>query len=331
MARVYRFHEYGGPEVLRLEDIPLAALDADDVHVKIKTIGLNRADSTFRSNTYIKKATLPSRLGYEAAGVVMAVGKKVTRYSSGDAVCILPPDDLGKYGIYADEMVIPQRLLVHKPANLSWEEASSVWMQFLTAWGGIVSAGDVKKGDHVLITAASTSVGLAAIQVASFLGAVPIAAVGSDKWSDLLMKTGAAHIIVEEKEDLLVRLIEIAGQDGLSVAFDAVGGANVEVMARALKKFGCIVIHGFMSTEPTIFPIKLAIRKSLTIKGYLVLELFNNAELFEKGKEFIVTGLASGALTPCIDKVFPFEEMREAQEYMESDRRYGKVVVRVDG
>ncbi|MDW2812657.1 NADPH:quinone reductase, partial [Acinetobacter baumannii] len=94
------------------------------------------------------------------AGIVLAIGEGVRQFSPGDAVSILPTDNLAKYGTYADKLLIPETFLVHKPDGLSWQEASSIWMQYLTAWGGVIHAGGVSKGKTILITAASSSVGL---------------------------------------------------------------------------------------------------------------------------------------------------------------------------
>lgn len=329
MANVYRFHQLGGPEVLQLDQLELSALEVNEVRVRIKSIGLNRADIMFRNNQYILKAQLPSRVGYEAAGEITRIGSAVQSFKVGDAVCILPPDDLGRYGTYADEMNIAEEFLVHKPEKLSWEEASSVWMQYLTAWGGLIHVAQIKKGDFVLITAASSSVGIAAIQIAKQVGAIVIAAVlGSDK-KETLFSIGADYVVATDEEDLLEFLTGITGTEGLAAAFDAVAGPQVNEIAHALKKFGKLVIHGALSSEETPFPLKLAIRKSLSISGYLFAEILNDPILREQAKKFIINGLNAGTLIPCIDAVFTFDEMREAQIYLEQHRRYGKVVVTV--
>ena len=329
MANVYRFHRLGGPEVLQLDQIELPGPAQDEVQIQIKAIGLNRADIMFRKNEYVVKADLPSRVGYEASGEVISVGKNVKQFKSGDAVFILPPDDLSRYGTYADAINIPQEYLVHKPVNLSWEEASSVWMQYLTAWGGVIHAAKVKKNDYILITAASSSVGIAAIQIARQAGAIPIAAILSSAKKDTLLEMGAAHVIAVDDEDLLGALTKITGSEGLACAFDAVGGPQVMQIAQALSKFGRLVIHGALSPEVTPFPLKLAIRKSLSVKGYLFAEVLRDPERREQAKRFIMNGLVSGKLTSCIDAVFPFDQMREAQVYLEQNRRFGKVVVTV--
>lgn len=329
MAKVYRFHRLGGPEVLQIDELNLAPPSAEEVQVRIKAIGLNRADIMFRNDQYILKADLPSRVGYEASGEVVHVGENVKHFSPGDAVCILPPDDLARYGTYADEMNIAQQFLVHKPATLSWEEASSVWMQYLTAWGGIIRAARVKKGDFVLITAASSSVGIAAIQIARQAGAIPIAVTLTNDKKNTLREMGAAHVIATDEEDLLEAIIAITGPEGLAAAFDAVGGPQVMQIAQALGRFGRLIIHGALSPEATPFPLKLAIRKSLAVEGYLFAEVLRNAEEREEAKRFILNGLVSGALKPCIDAVFTFEQMQEAQSYLEKHRRFGKVIVTV--
>ncbi|HAY0242427.1 zinc-dependent alcohol dehydrogenase family protein [Escherichia coli] len=329
MANVYRFHRLGGPEVLQLDELDLTPLLPDEVRVRIKSIGLNRADIMFRNDEYIQKAILPSRVGYEAAGEVVSVGDDVKHFSPGDAVCILPPDDLSLYGTYADEMNIAQQFLVHKPVTLTWEEASSVWMQYLTAWGGIIRAAKVKRGDFVLITAASSSVGIAAIQIARQAGAIPVAVTLDSDKKDTLLDMGAAYVIATDEEDLLEALTAITGPEGLAAAFDAVGGPQVMQIAQALGRFGRLIIHGALSREPTLFPLKLAIRKSLTVEGYLFAEVLRHPEQREEAKHFILNGLVSGTLKPCIDAVFPFEQMQDAQLYLEKNRRFGKVIVTV--
>lgn len=329
MANVYRFHQLGGADVLQIDSLPLHPPGEDEVHIRVRAIGLNRADVMFRQDTYIVKAQLPSRLGYEAAGEVVSVGTAVRDFMPGDAVCVLPPDDLARYGTYADEMIIPARFLVHKPPSLSFEAASAVWMQYLTAWGGIIRAAQVKKGDFILITAAASSVGIAAIQIARQAGAVPIAVIRTPEHADRLREMGASHVIVTGEEDLLQAVTAITGPEGLDAAFDAVGGPQVTDIAQALTKFGRLVIHGALSPEITPFPLKLAIRKSLSVSGYLFAEVLNSPGQREEAQHFILEGLATGGLVPHVDKTFAFGQMQEAQAWLEASHRIGKVVVTV--
>lgn len=247
MARIVRFHTLGGPEVLQFhEEADSTALGADEVRIRVKAIGLNRADAMFRRGSYIEKAQLPSRLGYEAAGLIEAVGAGVTGLKVGDAVSVIPMMDMGRYGTYGETAVVPARFVALKPESLSFAQAASAWVQYITAYGGLIAAGGLRAGEHVLITAASSSVGLAAIQIALSVGAIPIATTLDMAKKDAVLALGAAHVIATRDEDLGEALHRIVGTDGLQRAFDAVGGPQVETIAAAMAPGGVIISHGML-------------------------------------------------------------------------------------
>ena len=175
MSKVVRLHEHGGPEVLRLEDLDVGPPGPREVRVRIEAIGLNRSETVFRAGHYPVKPTLPTLIGYEAAGSVDTLGDDVRDYAVGDRVCVLPTFRLGEYGVYAERAVVPISSLLPAPPNLGPVEAASIWMQYLTALA-IIEVAHATVGDYVIIRAASSSVGLAAIQLANWAGAVPIAA-----------------------------------------------------------------------------------------------------------------------------------------------------------
>ncbi|MDR6630983.1 NADPH:quinone reductase-like Zn-dependent oxidoreductase [Acinetobacter lwoffii] len=327
-AKTWRFNSIGDTDVLTLETLPVALPAAGEVLIQMKTIGLNRADVMFRRGTYIQKAVFPSRLGYEGAGIVLAIGEGVRQFSPGDAVSILPTDNLAKYGTYADKLLIPETFLVHKPDSLSWEEASSIWMQYLTAWGGVIHAGGVSKGKTILITAASSSVGLAAIQIAEAAGAKVIASTQTIEKKQRLLDLGVKNVIATEDEpDLYEALVLRLGGEHLDVAFDAVGGPHIEQIAKAMSVGGTMVMHGALSPEITPFPLKVALRKSLTMRGFLFLEVLHDPVLREQARRFILSSIGAGYLRPVIDCCFNFEDMHDAQRYLESNQQIGKIVV----
>ena len=167
--RVVRIHRLGGPEVLTLEKSAVGDPAAGQALVRIQAIGLNRSEAGYRSGQYLIAPKLPSLMGYEASGILEAVGEGVTGFTIGEPVCVLPNFRMGEYGVYADRAIVPASSLVAPPPGLGPVEAASVWMQFFTAFG-IVQAGRIALGDFVLIPAASSSVGLAAIQIANWLG-----------------------------------------------------------------------------------------------------------------------------------------------------------------
>jgi NADPH:quinone reductase-like Zn-dependent oxidoreductase len=175
MAHVVRFHQFGGPEVLRIEEVEVPPPAKGEVQINIKALGLNRAESMFRRGQYLEEPKLPARLGYEAAGTIAAVGPGVQGFKVGDAVSTIPSFSLNDYGLYGDLANAPAHAVTHHPASLSWAEAAAVWMQYLTAYGALIDIGKLAKGDTVLIPAASSSVGLAAIQIANKVGAVSVA------------------------------------------------------------------------------------------------------------------------------------------------------------
>lgn len=152
-ASVVRFHELGGPDVLRIERTLVPPPGPGYVRINVRAIGLNRADAMFRRGTYIEKAVLPSRLGYEASGVVDAVGSEVHGLLQGDEVSVMPCPSLARHGTYSDTILMPATHVVPKPDHLSFEEAASLWMQSLTAFGGLIHAGGLQSGQTVLITA----------------------------------------------------------------------------------------------------------------------------------------------------------------------------------
>ena len=175
MARIVRIHEYGDASVLKLEDLEVSAPAANEVQISVKAIGLNRAEVMFRNHAYLQEAEFPSRLGYEAAGIVTAVGSDVTEITIGDSVALIPPLDIARWGTYGELANVPAYLVVKSPENLSFDEAAASWMQYVTAWGALIEQAKLRQGDFVIVTAASSSVGLAAFQMARMVGATSIA------------------------------------------------------------------------------------------------------------------------------------------------------------
>jgi NADPH:quinone reductase-like Zn-dependent oxidoreductase len=179
MARVVRFHETGGPEVLKIEQLDVPPPGKGEVQISVKALGLNRAESMFRRGEYIEQPDFPARIGYEAAGTVAAVGPGRDGFKVGDAVSTIPAFSMNQFGVYGDLVSAPVHAVAHHPASLSWEQAASIWMQYLTGYGALIDIADLKAGDTLVIPAASSSVGLAAIQIANRVGATPIALMGA--------------------------------------------------------------------------------------------------------------------------------------------------------
>ena len=207
MAKVVRFHELGEPEVLKIEQVEVPPPGKGEVQIAVKALGLNRAESMFRRGEYVEQPKLPARNGYEAAGTVKAIGPDVQGIKPGDAVSTIPAFSLNQYGVYGDLVNVPAYAVAHHPASLSWEQAASIWMQYLTSYGALIEIAGLKSGEAVVIPAASSSVGLASIQIANKVGAVPIALTRGNSKRQALVDAGAAHVIAIDEQDLVKEIL----------------------------------------------------------------------------------------------------------------------------
>ncbi|HEV2678680.1 MAG TPA: zinc-dependent alcohol dehydrogenase family protein [Aliidongia sp.] len=329
MTRVVRFHEHGGPEVLRIEDVDTRDPGRGEVQIRVKALGLNRAEALLRSGNYIETPPLPSGLGLEAAGLVEAVGAGVDDFVPGEAVSVVPPLSMVRWPAYGELATFPARHVVKHPPSLGWEAAAAVWMQYLTAYGALIDLARLRRGDFVVITAASSSVGLAAIQIARKVGATPIAVTRTSVKRQALLDAGATHVIALKEEDLPVRLAEITGPTGVRVVFDPIGGPLFEPLTAAMSPGGILIEYGGLSPEPTPFPLFTVLSKCLTLRGYLVHEIIGDPVRLEAAKAFILGGLASGSLRPVIARTFPFDQIVEAHRFLESNEQFGKIVVTI--
>ncbi|MFG2331386.1 zinc-dependent alcohol dehydrogenase family protein [Streptomyces sp. NPDC048604] len=326
-TRAVLFHELGGPEVLTVEEVPLRSPGPGEVRVRVTAIGLNRAETLFRSGGYFYEATLPgSRLGYEAAGVVEAVGAGVTAYAPGDAVLSAANFDFGVHGVYAERVVLPQEYVVPAPPGVDAVTAAAAWLTYTTAYGGLVETAGVRAGDHVVITGGSSGVGTAAIQTALRVGAIPIATTRGEAKRQRLLDLGAAHVIVTGSEDLVKEVGRITGGRGADAAFDAIGGPEFARLGEALRPGGTTVLYGWLDPRP----VALSMNWPQTVHMYNNFTLTEAAEGRRRAAAFLGAGLADGTLAPVVAETFAgLERMADAHRLMESDAHTGKIVVTV--
>lgn len=329
MSRVVRFHKIGGPEVLQFEDLAVGAPGPGEIRVRVEAIGLNRAEAMFRSGTYLEQPRLPARLGYEAAAIVESVGGGVQGFEVGQAVSVIPAFSMNEYGVYAEVAVVPASAVLKRPPGLTAVEAAAIWMQYLTPYGALIDIGQLTKGDAVVITAASSSVGLAAIQIANLVGAIPIATTRTNAKKAALQQAGAAHVIATAEQDLVAEVMRITDDKGARIVFDPIAGPGVETLARAMARNGILFVYGNLSGEVTPFPWKTASLKALSFRGYVLTEVTGNRERLTRAEAFIARGLTAGQLKPIIAKTFSFDQIVEAHRYLESNQQFGKIVVEV--
>jgi NADPH:quinone reductase-like Zn-dependent oxidoreductase len=329
MVRAIRFHEIGGPEVLCYEELPVRDPGLGEVRLRIDAIGLNRAEVNFRRGTYVETPALPAGLGTEAAGEVLAVGPGITNWAPGDAVSVVPSFSQNDYPVYAEEALVPASALVARPPGMDAVTGAAVWMPYVTVYGMVAELVRVRPGDRVVVTAAGNSIGAAAIQVIRGLGAVPVATTPTPEQCADLLAAGAAEVLISGPGiDLTAALRAATDGHGADLVLDAEGGPQVEQLVAACAPGAALIVHGGLSGLPT--PLPTGGRHPVWLRRYHVFEITTDPPAMRRAEHFVRTGLAGGAFTPMVDRVFEFTDVIAAHRYLDSpDRRPGKPVLRV--
>jgi NADPH:quinone reductase-like Zn-dependent oxidoreductase len=328
MPKMVRCHKIGGPENLVLETLPSGRPGEGEARLRVSAVGLNRAEALFMRGQYFEQPVLPSRIGYEAAGVVEEVGPGVDQSWIGKSVATIPSFSQSQYGVLGEEPIVPVTALAEYPPSLTQVQGASIWMQYLTAYGALVMLAGIGQKDFVVITAASSSVGLAAIQIANAEKATAIAITRTSAKRAELIALGADHVIVTDDENLVQRVNEITGGKGARIVFDPVGGPLVEQLAAATAPLGIIFEYGWLSFQPTPFPLA-ALGKGLSVRGYALTEVRRDAAALKTATKYVYDRLADGRFVPKIAKTFPLEQAADAYRYLESNAQVGKVVITI--
>ncbi|MFE9694343.1 zinc-dependent alcohol dehydrogenase family protein [Micromonospora sp. NPDC005806] len=309
-----------------MDDVEVREPGQGEIRIRTRALGVNRADAMLRSGHLME---LPSGIGWEASGEVDAIGPGVEGFTVGDAVSLIPCFRATDYPIHGELAIAPATAVVKHPDTLSWEEAAALWGQYLTAYGALIETAGLKAGDTLLVPAASSSVGLAAIQIARSVGARPVALTRTSAKRQQLLDAGAEAVIATTEEDVVTRVNELTDGQGARVIFDPVGGPALAHLIGAAAPGGTVIVYGALSTEAATVPALGLISKSLTIRGYKVFELTTDVERRKVAVDWIVDGVARKVLWPVIDTTFPLEDIVEAHRRLESGSQVGKIVVTV--
>ncbi|MGI5131170.1 zinc-dependent alcohol dehydrogenase family protein [Pseudonocardia sp. CA-107938] len=324
MPRVVVFDEFGGPEVMHVVEEPVVEPAAGEVRVRLEAFAVNPLDQMMRAGTM--PAALPhARLGVEGTGVVDALGPEVTGLEIGDPVILTAVPDATVRGSYAEYTTVPASRLVARPTALGVTEAAAVWVAFSTAFGALVEKARMRPGDTVLVTAASGSVGRAAMQVANQLGAVPIAVTRDAEKKDDLLAAGAAAVVATDRDDVVDAVRHHTAGVGVDIVLDLVMGPGQQDLVKAARPGGTLVAAGFLDPRPTPFPMGTP----LTIFGYRSFEHTLDAEVVRRMAAFLNAGVRLGAVRPAVDQVFTLDEVVEAHRHLEKGVHAGKIVVTV--
>lgn len=327
--RVVRVARLGAADVLQISDEPVREPAAGELRLRVHALGLNRAEVMFRNGMYTETPEFPARIGSEAAGVVEAVGPGVTQFNVGDRVSTFPGFSMNHYGVAGDTAVVPVKHVARLPTELSFEEGAAIWTQYLTTYGCLVHFGELQKGDAVVITAASSSVGIAAIQTVNDAGGISIAITRKAEKRAALLAAGARHVIVSETEDIATRVASITGGKGAQIVFDPIAGPFLEKLADLVAVEGLIIQYGWLQPGTPVFPLVPALVKGFSVRGFhLSFQLIPHPERLAAALSYIAARLESGVFRPLLAKQrFTLDQIADAYRYMESNEHLGKIIV----
>lgn len=323
MAKAVRFYETGGPEVLRYEDVEVGDPDAGQVRLRHEAVGLNFADTYFRSGLY--PVPLPSGVGVEAAGVVEAVGEGVTNVAVGDRVTYT--GFINTLGAYSTERLCPAAPLIKLPDDITCETAAAMTMRGLTSSYLMRRIYDFKPGDTILLHAAAGGVGLIVSQWARLLGLTVIGTVSSEAKAEVARTHGCEHTINYSHEDVAARVRELTGGVGVNVVFDSVGKDTFEATLNSVKRRGLIVCVGTASGPITAFnPQILAMKGSAYLtRPALADYIADPAEKAELAAEMF-GHVAAGRIKIEINQRYALEDAAQAHRDVESRKTTGSSV-----
>ena len=319
--KAVRVHDYGGAEVLAIEDITVPEPQAGEARVKIEAIGVNFIDIYQRTGLYPLKT--PFTLGMEGAGVVDAIGENVTEVEKGERVAYAMI--LGSYAEYA---LVPAAKLVPRPANVDSQSAAALMLQGMTAHYLTHSSYALKDGETALVHAAAGGTGLLLVQIAKMRGARVIGTVSTEAKAQLAKAAGADEVILYTQSDFLTEVKKLTGGKGVHVVYDSVGATTFEKSLDCLRPRGYLVLFGQSSGPvPPLDPGKLAAKGSLFLtRPTLAHYTLDRAELLQRAGDLFGWS-ASGKLKLRIDKVCSLSQAADAQRLLESRKTTGKIVL----
>jgi len=328
------------PESLALIESHRSPPKKGEVRIKLTSIGLNRGDLLYTQNRYFIKPDSSSRIGFEGAGIIDNIGPDTdTSFEIGDRVGIAPMGfDVITQGCLAEYGNYPAEALISSPHGLNDKDIGAIWMAYFTAWGGLIDAGNLIKGETVVITAASSSVGIAAIQIANMVGATPIATTTSEDKAQTLTKLGAKHVIIQSKDHKTSKptdqinhyvdeILEYTSNQGSDLVFDAVAGPMSHALIKGSKREGRIIIHGMLDRLPMDIHAGVLMKRLLTLKGYTVDQTLTHNTNKELAINAIRNGFTSKQLKPVIAKHFSLDQFDQAFSYLQSNLQIGKIVI----
>ena len=315
----------GGPDVLQIEDRPQPVITSSEVLVKVSAAGVNRPDIYQRKGNYSPPKEASQDIpGLEIAGIIAAIGDKVTRWKVGDKICALVTG-----GGYAEYCNVPEGQCLPVPGNLNFAEAASLPETFFTVWSNVFDRGKLQPGESLLVHGGSSGIGVTAIQMAAALGSTVYVTAGSDEKCKFCEELGASKAINYRTENFSNIILQLTNGKGVNVILDMIGGDYTGGNISSLADEGRLVLINAMKGKDVQIDLAQIMRKRLTITGSMLRSReigFKNA-IARSLEQHIWPLLASGKIKPIIHAVFPVEEAAKAHALMESSEHAGKIVL----
>jgi len=342
--RAVTIREHGGPDVVRIEDIPEPEITDEEVLLEVRSAGLNHLDVWVRKGGRSSRLTGPHVLGSDASGVVVAVGARVNDVSVGDEVIINPGLSCGaceycrrgeqsecvsfgilglsRHGTFAERIAVPARNLAPKPSHLTFNEAGALVLAQLTAWRMLMTRARLKPGQTVLIHGIGGGVALCALQLVKFAGAKAIVTSSSDEKLNRASRLGADHTInYTAVGDIAQCVKELTSGAGADIIIDTVGAATWPIDFSAVRRGGKVVLCGVTSGAEAATDLRALYWNQLTIMGST---MGSDEDLRQ-----MLDAVAAAKLRPVVDSVMPLEDVKDAMSKMENARQFGKIALEI--
>ncbi|GBC98155.1 2-haloacrylate reductase [bacterium HR17] len=312
----------GGPEVLRLQEVPKPAVKPGHLLVRVTAVGVNYVDTMRRRGWVPVPPEEPYIPGIEVAGVVESVGEGVTSWQVGQRVMAWVPS-----GAYAEFCLVPHHRAMPVPDNLSDPEAAAVPVNWLTAYFALVTLGKLQPGERVLIHAAAGGVGTAAVQIAKLLGGIVFATAGSDDKVDLVRRLGADVSINYEQDDFEAVVHRHTDGQGVHLVLESVGGDVFTKSVRCLAGRGRLIVYGHASGKEGVLTSGELFRRRLTVACVAGGAMIDDPTVATDAKERVAAWLREGKVRPIVGEVHPLSDAGLAQHRLETRQTKGKVVL----
>ena len=317
-------HEFGDPEVMKIEDVPNPTVGLGEVLIKIEAIGVNPVDTYIRSGVYAALPELPYTPGGDAAGTVEAIGDGVAGFAVGDRVYMAAIVGRRNQGAMAEMAVVPANSLFHLPDNASFEAGAAMGVPYATAYYGLFMRGAAKPGDTLFVHGASGSVGSAAVQMARAHGMTVIGSAGTDKGKQLVLDQGAHHAVDHTSDGYIDEIRELTGGNGPDLILEMLANVNLAKDLDVVAKYGRIVIIGNRG-EIQINP-RATMGKNVDVVG-LALPNASDAEM-TRIHAGLRAGLESGVLNPVIGRQMSLDEAAASHKAVLEPGAFGKIILR---